>query len=174
MERVAIFIDGPNLGRGFDLLKLVEILARGRHVVQATYYDSMPIVALEDLTIYPAESLAPFNFQIRPLPRVKKREQVDIALAIDLVGSAYEDGFDVAVVVSGDADHLLAVHKVQSLGKTVEICAWNKSVSDEVVGEFPDRLPLDGVRLEIRLRAPNTMNLARRQLSAISHQVSAC
>lgn len=44
----------------------------------------------------------------------------DIHLATDLVSLAYENTYDIAVVVSGDGDFVPAIQKVQKLGKSVE------------------------------------------------------
>lgn len=44
----------------------------------------------------------------------------DVYLAVDLVSGAYENLYDVAIIVSGDEDFVPALKKVQKLGKKVE------------------------------------------------------
>ena len=53
----------------------------------------------------------------------------DIYLATDLISLAYEDGYDIAIVVSGDGDFVPAIQKVQKLGKKVENAFFNISRS---------------------------------------------
>lgn len=46
-------------------------------------------------------------------------KKVDVAIAVDLVRMAYEDQYDVAYLLSADADYVAAVKEVQRRGKTV-------------------------------------------------------
>ncbi|MFH0714579.1 MAG: NYN domain-containing protein, partial [Candidatus Diapherotrites archaeon] len=44
---------------------------------------------------------------------------IDIMLVTDMIQSAYQDKFDTALLASGDADYVPAVHLVQELKKDV-------------------------------------------------------
>ena len=61
-------------------------------------------------------------------PRVFKREVkgrpskgVDIALATDLLGHAFRDNLDAAVVIAGDGDYVPMIEEVKRLGKRVYV-----------------------------------------------------
>jgi len=55
-----------------------------------------------------------------------------VAIAIDLLGMAWEDVYDVGVVVSGDADYVGAIRKVMDKGKNVEIYSFKGQLSREL------------------------------------------
>ena len=56
---------------------------------------------------------------------------VDVMLATDLVTRAYEDQYDTAIVVSGDADFYPALQAVKDTGKHVELAAFETNISAE-------------------------------------------
>ncbi|MEB3294339.1 MAG: NYN domain-containing protein [Synechococcales bacterium] len=49
----------------------------------------------------------------------KKSKGVDIALATDVLSNAYNDNFDVVVLVAGDGDYKPLVEEIKHLGKVV-------------------------------------------------------
>lgn len=53
----------------------------------------------------------------------QKAKGVDIALTKDLLSNAFLDNYDVAVVLSGDADYLPVIQEVRRLGKLVCVMA---------------------------------------------------
>ena len=57
---------------------------------------------------------------------------VDIMMATDLLQFAYRDLYDVAVLVSGDADFAYAMQAVKNLGKHVEVVAFPSNLSYEL------------------------------------------
>lgn len=54
----------------------------------------------------------------------------DINIATDMVGLAYENAYDTAILVSGDGDFVPAIKRVQKLGKSVENAYFSVSRSD--------------------------------------------
>lgn len=60
-----------------------------------------------------------------------REKGVDVMLAVELIGGAYEDAYDVAVVVSADTDLLPAIAKAKGGGKVVEVAAWEPDDSRE-------------------------------------------
>jgi len=149
-----IFIDGSNVYHGMktyemknntrlsiDYPKLIERIVAGRQLVRATYYCSRP----EDISSGQKkfhEYLRECRIQVvdkllkeRPgkdgsIRLVEKG--VDVALAIDLLGMAWEDVYDVGVVVSGDADYVGAIRKVMDKGKNVEVYSFRGQLSREL------------------------------------------
>ncbi len=57
---------------------------------------------------------------------------VDIMMATDLLQFAYRDLYDVAVLVSGDADFAYAMQAAKNLGKHVEVLAFPSNLSYEL------------------------------------------
>ena len=60
-------------------------------------------------------------------------------IAIDLLRFAWEDRYDVAVLVSGDGDFAYAVQTVKDMGKHVEVAAFPANLSWELVNVSDDR-----------------------------------
>ena len=54
---------------------------------------------------------------------------VDIMLATDMLRFAWNDLYDVAVLVSGDGDFAYAVQAVKDMGKYVEVAAFTSNLS---------------------------------------------
>jgi uncharacterized protein (TIGR00288 family) len=54
---------------------------------------------------------------------------VDVNLAVDMVSNAYNNKFDIAILVSNDADFVPAVLEVQSLAKKVYNVIFPKTKS---------------------------------------------
>jgi uncharacterized LabA/DUF88 family protein len=60
----------------------------------------------------------------------KREKCVDIALAVDMLHYATVQGaFDVAVLISGDADFLPALVRTRQRGKRIAICSMRNSAS---------------------------------------------
>ncbi len=55
---------------------------------------------------------------------ISAEKGVDAALVTDLLSLAWQRAYDVAVLVSGDADYIPAVEYVQSQGLKVVNAAW--------------------------------------------------
>jgi len=90
--------------------------------VRSYYYTSLTGTD-DDITTVRAD-LRAIGFE----PRVFKREfkgrpskGVDIALATDLLGHAFRNNFDAAVLIAGDGDYVPMVEEVKRLGKRVYV-----------------------------------------------------
>jgi uncharacterized LabA/DUF88 family protein len=150
-QRVAIFIDGPNLyksvealfgkGRGqIDILGLVELLGRGRPLVYCSYWTA-PLNQRHDPQKYAAQQR--FFRYLEQVPEIVvglghmrryggiwKEKGVDVGLAIDLLMYAGSDQYDVGILVSGDGDLARAVWvAVQVFNKGVEVVGVEGRVS---------------------------------------------
>jgi uncharacterized LabA/DUF88 family protein len=149
-ERVMVFIDGSNLyhvlsqscGRHdlqFD--KFAQKLANGRQLQRIYYYnirqesDSNPNVGVEQAKFL--ESLYDTPYVEVRLGIWKQRgdimveKGVDVMLATDVVTNAYNDHYDTAIVVSGDADFYPALQAVKDVGKHIEVAAFDMNLSAE-------------------------------------------
>ena len=155
MARVMIFIDGSNIwwsqnyfsknqGKKFriDFRKLIDYLIDKRELIRSIYYGSTPdkispgqanfIEYLRKLSIQVIEK----KLKIRTDPTsgkdIKIEKGVDVALAVDLLAYAWENAYDVAILVAGDEDYVGAVEKVMSKGKNVELVSFKGSTSREL------------------------------------------
>jgi uncharacterized LabA/DUF88 family protein len=72
---------------------------------------------------------------------------VDITLTKDMLTHAFHDHYDVAVLVTGDADYEPVVSEVRRQGKAVHLCAFTNGLADRL------RLACDSfTSLDARLR----------------------
>ena len=149
-KRLMIFIDGSNFYHSvkdtFGLFheevenadifrKMIEFL-KGERLLVAVYYYNAPLDRGHNEDTYWKQQA--FFAQLRNIPGVqvvlctmrKSKDKDgkceyrvkgdDIHLGIDMVSFAYENQYDVAVLVSGDGDFKPAINKVRKLGKEVE------------------------------------------------------
>jgi len=166
-ERVAVFIDGSNVlhmsqmfrrGWKIDYYKLVTILVGpARQLVRAYFYTSVAVPPLPAQVRF-LQALKYFGFSVttRPLrPRQKgwMEKGVDVALVTDLLGLAYRNAYDTAVLVSGDADYVGAMDEVKRLGKKVEVAAFEFGVASEMKSVADRYISLENIAESIQLAA---------------------
>jgi len=169
-ERVAIFIDGSNFyhsikrSSGFhdyeiDFSLLIGVL-RNNRLLTGVYYYNAPLDRGLNADIYFRQQR--FFSQLKRIPgfhvilcRMRKMKGADgkityavkgddVRLTTDLISQAYENAYDVAVLVSGDGDFVPAIQKVQKLGKKVENAYLTISGSSYLKQVCNDSLMLDG------------------------------
>jgi len=150
-DRVAIFIDGSNFYHSSKKLnvvdkinfqKLVNELVGDRELAKVFYYNSPLDISVNPKIYWKQQKF--FNV-LRSIPKVeivlcKQRKVVrngkidyevkgdDTHLVSDLVGEAYENLYDTAIIVSGDEDFISPIKRVRKLGKKIEN-AWFSSSS---------------------------------------------
>ena len=120
------------------------------HAVRAHYYASVqgdaPTIERTSETLW----------QLGFTPKVFKRDRtrgrskgVDIALATDILGYAFRDTFDVALLYAGDGDYVPLVEEVKRLGKGMYVCFFQDSGLNTKLRIASDMfLALDGVFLD--------------------------
>ncbi|MCH2667467.1 MAG: NYN domain-containing protein [Deinococcales bacterium] len=162
-ERVAVFVDGSNLYNGMrenlgntrvNLEELISQLSRGRQIIR-TYYYNAPLTEDYDSELRDGqtrffESLRRIPYVTVRLGRLHKRTDgtfvekgIDVALTVEALSLAYEDSFDVAILVSGDGDYIELVEAIKRRGKHVE-CTMFKSQAAGLLVEYADLFqPLD-------------------------------
>lgn len=158
MKRVVLFIDGSNFYYGlksiykeekelsnFNFLKLGEKLAGKEDLIRVYYYNA-PLDYKNNPGKYAKQQkffdkvkstdkvkLILSRLQKRKIKGTDKYYSVikgdDIHLASDMIKGAYENMYDVAVLVSGDGDFIPAVNIVQEKGKLVENAYFKQSLS---------------------------------------------
>ena len=75
-----------------------------------------------------------------PVPDYVEK-QVDVAIAVDLVRMAFRDEYDVAYLLSADADYVSAVREAQRLNKTV-FAAKARPERSDALGKVAKVIPL--------------------------------
>ena len=156
--RVAIFIDGSNLYHSLeencdrfdlDFVAFSNKLCNERSLFRTYYYnvlrdrDRNPQAFEDQRKFFSALYNTPF-LEIR-LGGSKFRgdiaieKGVDIMLATDLLRFAWNDLYDVGIIVSGDGDFAYAVQAVKDLGKHVEVAAFSSNLSGELA-QVADKL----------------------------------
>lgn len=140
MERICIFIDGSNFYHGLknnigksniDFHKLNLFLCTSQRSLIRTYYYNAPVNKEDNESSY--KSQQKFFDSLRKTPYLQMRlgrlehrdghvieKGVDIYLAVDMLKYAYNDLYDVAILISSDGDFAEAVNAVKDLGKHVE------------------------------------------------------
>ena len=150
-ERVAIFIDGSNLyhstkklnvAEKIDFQKLINELIINNTLIKIFYYNSSLDISVNQAIYWKQQKF--FNM-LRNIPLFevilcKQRKVIrkgivdyevkgdDTHLVSDLVGEAYENLYDTAIIVSGDEDFISPIKRVRKLGKKIEN-AWFSSSS---------------------------------------------
>jgi len=158
-DRVAIFIDGSNLyhalranfGR-YDLnfAEFTRKLCGPRRMFRTYYYN-----VLQD----PAQRAEghreqqDFLTSLRETPYLEVRlggtklapggvpveKGIDVMLVTDLLHFAWNDLYDVAVLVSGDSDFAYALQAIKNMGKHVEVAYFESNVSKDLLAVADDK-----------------------------------
>ena len=161
-NRVAIFIDGSNLYhalhskfRRHDLnfTEFTGKLCGSRHLLRTYYYN-----VLQDPTQRPDGYREQQEFLdiLRKTPYLEVRlgttkmaqgipveKGIDIMLATDLLYFAWNNFYDVAVLVSGDSDFAHALQAVKNMGKHAEVAYFESGVSKDLLNVADNRHLLD-------------------------------
>jgi len=142
-DRVAIFIDGSNLYHALEnnfrrhdlnFTEFANKLCGLRRLFRTYYYN-----VLQDPTQRPDGYREQQEFLdiLRKTPYLEARlgttkiaqglpveKGIDIMLATDLLYFAWNNFYDVAVVVSGDSDFAYALQAVKNMGKHIEVAYY--------------------------------------------------
>ena len=161
-HRVAIFIDGSNLyhalrnsfGRyNLNFADFTSKLCGSRRLFRTYYYN-----VLQDPSQRPDVYREQQEFLdiLRKTPYLEVRlggtkiaqgipveKGIDIMLATDLLYFGWNDFYDVAVLVSGDADFAYALQAVKNMGKHVEVAYFESGVSKDLLNVADNRHLLD-------------------------------
>ncbi|MFA4817329.1 MAG: NYN domain-containing protein [Parcubacteria group bacterium] len=154
-KRVAIYIDGSNFYYKlkdleiknlayFSYGKFSKLLAREHQIVAKRYYVGIVRTKEGDakskrmqenqvrLFNHLRSGSEGFNIQRGYLMKndgVYHEKGVDVKMAVDLLVGAYEDMYDVAILVSSDTDLIPAIQKVKQLGKKIEYIGFSHKPS---------------------------------------------
>ncbi len=149
-----VFIDGSNLYHSLkdikikkiNFKKLLSYLSENKLLISTFYYNASLDISVNQEKYWDQQKF--FNF-LRKIPdfnvvlcrmrkhKNNKKEKLnfdvkgdDVYLAVDLVSGAYENLYDIAIIVSGDEDFVPAIQKAQKLGKKVVNAYFNSTSSN--------------------------------------------
>lgn len=142
MNRIMVFVDNSNIFNGFrryhikaDYEKLKNVITMKRELVKIILYEGVvyPISSnkkkwYKDLSNNSGYTIKTSFDKITFNDAIEKK--IDIQIAIDIISFAYEDAYDIAVLVSGDGDFVPVVKKVKELDKGVEVWAFKYSFAN--------------------------------------------
>ena len=161
-NRVAIFIDGSNLyhalrgnfkRQDLNFAEFATKLCGTRRLFRTYYYN-----VLQDPVQRPDgyREQQEFLDTLRKTPYLEVRlgstkvaqgvsveKGVDVMLATDLLYFAWNDFYDVAVLVSGDSDFAYALQAVKNMGKHVEVAYFESGTSKDLLNVADDRYLLN-------------------------------
>ena len=145
-KRVAVYIDGSNLYFKLRELKFSQLnkfnyrglaswLARKREVISYRYYVGVvraqannakgQELRKEQQRLFahltsPAQGFIVKQGYLMGSDGTYHEKGVDVKIATDLLVGAYDDIYDVAIILSSDTDLIPAIQKIKHLGKHVE------------------------------------------------------
>ena len=150
-QRVSIFIDGSNLYHNLKrynlrikLEDMIQKLETKREIIDIFYYTALLDKSYDENGYFRHKK---FLEKIKNIPKINiiicnlkkiilKNGEIhfeikgdDIYLATELVKGAYENLYDIAIIVSGDEDFIPAIKLVQKNGKKVINAFFPKSSS---------------------------------------------
>ena len=161
-DRVAIFIDGSNLyhalknnfGRyNLSFAEFTRKLCGSRRLLRTYYYN-----VLQDPTQRPEGHREQQEFldilrmtsylevrlgSTKIAQGIPVEKGIDIMLSTDLLYFAWNNFYDVAVLVSGDGDFAYALQAVKNMGKHVEVAYFESGVSKDLLNIADNRHLLD-------------------------------
>lgn len=161
-SRVAIFIDGSNLyhalrsnfGRhDLNFSEFANRLCGNRFLFRTYYYNVLQSSSGRTDGIREQQD---FLNALRETPYLEVRlggtklsqgvaveKGVDVMLATDLLHFAWNNLYDVAVLVSGDSDYAYALQAVKNMGKHVEVAYFENNISRDLLDISDKRHLLD-------------------------------
>jgi len=159
MKRVTVFLDYSNfhqalsrLTKGefpdkkkFDFNRFVETLTKGMDLIKV-YFVCSSAGGVGQQRFFDWLDGQEF-FYVKQFERKsnefgeQREKQVDVYLATQVVALAYENAYDIAIIVSGDEDYVPAIEIVQQKGKIVMVVSSSSLLSD-VLRKKADRVLL--------------------------------
>lgn len=167
-ERLALFIDGPNLysaartlGFDIDYKNLLELFRSKGRLVRAFYYTALaedqeysPIRPLVDWLDYNGYTMVtkPMKEHVDAMGRRRVKGNMDIELAVDMLEMAQH--VDHAVLFSGDGDFRRLVEAVQRRGVRVTVISTFRChppiIADELRRQADTFVELQDIAHEIQ------------------------
>lgn len=151
MKRVIIFWDYSNFNialsqlshkeypdsKRFDYQRFADVLTQGMDLIKVYFACSSDAVGGEKLQAFfkwvdHQDYFYVKHFERRQSADGGREKQVDVYLATQIVALAYENAYDVGIIISGDEDFVPAIEIVQQKGKIIIAVSAEKMLSGEL------------------------------------------
>jgi len=161
-NRVAIFIDGSNLyhalrdnfGRAdLNFAEFTAKLCGTRQLFRTYYYNIRQDPSLRPEGHREQQEFLDILFKTPYLEvrlgttkmsqGIPVEKGIDIMLATDLLHFAWNNLYDIAILVSGDGDYAYALQAAKNMGKHVEVACFERNVSKDLLEVADNRHILD-------------------------------
>jgi uncharacterized LabA/DUF88 family protein len=157
-NRIAIFIDGSNLYHALrtnfkrndlNFTEFTNKLCGSRNLFRIYYYNvqqdpmQWPEGYREQQEFFDILRKTPY-LEVRlggtkVAQGVSVEKGIDIMLATDLLYFAWNDFYDVALLVSGDSDFAYALQAVKNMGKHAEVAYFERGISKDLLSVADNR-----------------------------------
>lgn len=139
-----MFIDGANVFHGcknykdgykIDYVKLRDELTKNYDLIRAYIYEGIFPNDTSKRSFHKALKAQGFHIGTRPLVKIDggyREKGIDVMLTTELLTHTFKDNFDVAIIVGGDQDYIVALKEVKREGKKVVLACFENSFSQEI------------------------------------------
>jgi uncharacterized LabA/DUF88 family protein len=158
-----IFVDAQNVTHAaqdfygqpkqLDPVKLVEFLSEDYNLIRPYWFDSHPQDSYPQGFYHFLRMEGGYRVTSKPLRQRDGghiEKGVDIELATELIAQGFNDSYEVAILVSGDADYTRAIQYVQDQGKRVVGTNFEQNASGDLKGTVDNFIDLGDHASEIR------------------------
>lgn len=166
VRRLMIFIDGGYLRKNvrdcfnndlLDYTSMTRILATRLapefflfEIIRVYYYDALEessSILGQELYLKSIKKLKQFEDRLGTLKvsrdkKNKSQKGVDTLIAIDMLSKAYQDQYDIAILISGDRDFSPVIDYVKNTGKRVYGIHFARTISFELEEKLDELLEI--------------------------------
>ena len=169
-NKIMIFIDGSNVFHGCKKLKFlisyekfITLLRKDRNVMRVVFYTGIKpgqeemslLKLLKRIDVKVVTKLLKIrNFKCKSCDssiQTFTEKGIDASMSTDLLWFAIQGGYDIAIIVSGDADFIPVVKRISSLGKKIELWTFKHMAGKELKEKVDKTLYIDDIISDITL-----------------------
>jgi len=103
-------------------------------------------IAIQDKKLKEIRNITSFDVRLGQAVLLKsldfRQKGVDLLIGIDMITKAYENQFDIAVLLAGDSDFFELVEAVKHIGSRVVGAYFDHNVRSVLTDSFDKRMPL--------------------------------
>lgn len=158
-----MFVDAQNLIRAaedyygkpkqMDFVKLADHFALDYDMVRPYWFDSHHPDNRPQKFYHMLKMEGGYRVTSKPTRErgnSRREKGVDIQLATELIAQGFNDSYEVAVLVTGDADYLRAIRYVQDQGKRVVGVQFDSNTAGDLKGAVDEYIDLSEYAEELQ------------------------
>lgn len=131
-KKIGMFIDSENIPHNAVEQVINQVEALGNTIIKKAYGDfTVPFFSEQ-------WSKVNKDFKVKLIQSNRSssgKSSTDMAMAIDIMDTLYENSIDVYCITSGDSDFLPLVNRIKKAGKTVVVCAVEGHTNKAMITE---------------------------------------